>query len=938
MKKKLALLVIGALLTANINVPITKETIVSEEPAELSVAKVAAAEASAADFEYEVVAENVTINQYIGTATEVAIPAEIEGHPVVAIAAEAFKDNVTIDTIVIPDSVTTIGEYAFCGCTSLKNVNLPNPLLQLSAGIFENCTSLTTIEIPKSVLTTEGYGSEWAWKRPFNGCDNLETVVFEEGAKQIPNHIFAHCTGLKNVTIPSTVTQINEYAFYGCSGLTTINLPEGVTNIERSAFENCTGLTKIEMPDSVIETGENVFKGCTAVTEIKISNSLTNLKKGLFSECTSLTGIVIPKSVVTTDGYNGEYSLSFDGCKNLTTVAFEEGTVQIADHIFANCTGVKNVTIPSTVKQIGEYAFYGCSSLAEVNLPDEVTKIDNSVFRECTSLAEVNIPNGVTSLGNDVFYNCTSLTNIEMPDSVTETGTGVFLGCSSLKEVTLSGSLVNLRDGIFKDCISLTSITIPQSVQTTDGYNGFYDIPFDGCINLTTAVFEEGTKQIADHIFSGCTGLKNVKIPATVEKISEYAFFGCTQLKEVKLPYSVTTIEKSAFADAVLLEKVNIPATTTQIDDSAFENAVNVTIYGGLGSYAEEYANAHSISFVGEEVPAESINLVETEVTMSKDTTMKLTFEAAPDYFTDKIIWSSTNTDAVTVDEKGELTAVGKGTATVKVTVGAFSKTCKVTVKQFVNEIQLEDELILNAGEEVVLEPGVYPTDADDTTLKWTCSNPEVITLDENGMITAIGKGTAIITAAAVDEGGVAKSCTVTVKGNLYICDTIEELASPHDYTLDCKDAWKYVEEGAEKIVVTFDEQTMLEEGFDYLYIIDGEGNEVGKYTGSELAGQTVEVEGDTILVRLDTDSAGTAWGFAVASVEAGTDFMLGDVDNNGDINLSDAQSALKAALKITTLDDTATKAADVNKNGTVDLGDAQMILKRALKIIDTFE
>ena len=222
----------------------------------------------------------------------------------------------------------------------------------------------------------------------------------------------------------------------------------------------------------------------------------------------------------------------------------------------------------------------------------------------------------------------------------------------------------------------------------------------------------------------------------------------------------------------------------------------------------------------------------------------------------------------VTVSDTGLVKAVGVGTATIKVSVGKASASCKVTVLQPVTSISLNrSSLKMEAMDTFQLQATVYPSNAADRRIRWTSSDSSVATVDESGLVTALKKGTATITSAAMDGSGVMRNCTVTVSNTAYICTSPERMESQHNYPDGCTDIWLYTNSGAQKLYVTFDERTYMEDGFDYLYIYDGNGQQNGKYTGTELAGATITVPGNTVKLQMSSDDSGNEWGFKVIDI-----------------------------------------------------------------------
>ena len=253
---------------------------------------------------------------YCKGLTSITIP-----DSVTSIGSYAFYYT-SLASITIPDSVTSIGSYAF-GYTRLASVTIPNSVTSIGGGAFDNCRSLTSITIPNSVAS-------------------------------IGVSAFAYCTSLASITIPNSVTFIGAAVFSQCSSLTSVTIPDNVTSIEFGAFEYCTNLNSVTIPDSVTSIGQGAFAGCTSLASIIIPNSVTSISPAVFSGCTSLTSITIPDSVTSIWSYAFEYT-----------------------------------------------------SLASITIPDSVTSIGTSAFSQCTSLTSVtfamgsNIPNA--NFGNNAF-------------------------------------------------------------------------------------------------------------------------------------------------------------------------------------------------------------------------------------------------------------------------------------------------------------------------------------------------------------------------------------------------------------------------------------------------------------------------------------------------------------------------------------------------------
>ncbi len=657
-----------------------------------------------------------------------------------------------------------------------------------------------------------------------------------------------------------------------------------VVAIGNSAFEG-TCLVNVTIPDTVTDIGDYAFENCKQLSSVQLSNSLVSLGHDVFLSCTSLTSIRIPKSLESVSIF---YGGPFKDCSALQNVELESGMTKIPNDLFKGCPGFTTITIPDTVTEIGEDAF-AYTNLTSIIIPDTVTDIGNYAFSGCTELKDVTLPNIRKNIVAGMFENCTSLEKIVLPETVTAIRPDAFKGCTALKDITWSKALENIESCAFQNCSALTDVTIPDSVKSI-GYGVFSD-----CSALSAVTLPDGVKELGGQLFNNCDALTTVTIPDSVTSIGKQVFYDCDALTTVKLgsglksipvstfehcdvleslriPRRVTTIGDNAFKDCVKLTSITIPRSVTKISSNAFSYPKILTIYGVSGTYAETFANENSIKFVDQQIKATAASLDKTELTINKGAAAQLNLSVTPENFTDIVDWKSTDTNIVTVSDNGVVKAVGVGTATVKVTVGDVSATCKVTVLQPVTGIDLnKSSLTMDALGTFQMTASVYPDSANDKRITWSSSDPAIASVDENGLVTALKKGTATITAAAMDGSGVKSTCKVTVSNTAYVCTDPAQLESPHNYDNSCTDVWSYRLDGASSLNVTFDARTEMEDGFDYLYILDGSGKEVGKYTGKELAGKTVSVPGDTVQIRMASDKGNNAWGFKVTSVTAGS-------------------------------------------------------------------
>ena len=778
-----------------------------------------------------------------------------------------------IESITIPNTVTEIGEAAFFNCANLNSVTLPDNLVKLCGGAFAYCSNLTSITIPKTIENAGIYSYASGYNiydvAAFTGCANLKHVEIEDGITRIPDNLFYTCDGIESVIIPNSVTEIGKAAFYNCINLNSVTLPDNLLKLCGGAFAYCYKLSDITIPNSLESVGYYTYISGFNYYDI-----------GAFTGCSNL------KRAEIGNGVSKVYEFLFYGCNGLESISIPKTVTEIENNAFSGCSKLSTISIPDSVTSVGANAFKGCSSLGSIVVPNSVTSMGTNCFANCTSLKDVTLPNIRQNIMSSMFSNCTSLETITLPDTVTTIQSSAFEGCTSLKTINWSKSITTIQQNAFKNCDTLTEITIPGTV-TSVGNAAFYD-----CDTLKAIYISDGVTSLGSEVFANCDSLTSITIPDSVTSIGKSIFYDCDALTEVKLgsgitaipesmcnhcdslesiviPRRVTTIGNYAFKDSVKFEEVTIPRSTTSIAANAFSYPAKLTVYGIAGTFAESFANDIGARFVDKQVNATNITLGSTELLLNKNATAKLTMTATPADFTDEVTWKSADTSVATIADDGTVKAVGVGTTTIKLAVGDVSASCKVTVVQPVTSVSLnKTSLSMEALGTYQLTATANPSNAYDKTIKWSSSDPAVATVDENGLVTAIGKGSATITATATAVSGVSRSCTVSVTNNGVQAKSVDELESPHNYTSNCSDIWLYTLPGAASISVSFDARTSMEDGFDYLYLYDAAGKQVGKYTGTELAGKTVDIEGNTVKIKLVSDNGGNDWGFKVTSVK----------------------------------------------------------------------
>ena len=546
------------------------------------------------------------------------------------------------------------------------------------------------------------------------------------------------------------------WAFQGCTGITSIVIPDSVISIGDSAFSGCTSLAEITIPDSVTEIGEFAFSGCTSLLKVVLSKNMTAIEARTFSGCSSLESIIIPEGVTKIGTRSKSEDFMCDGAA------------------FYGCTSLKEIIIPDSVTEIWWRAFSGCTSLSKVKLPKNLTSINSDVFSGCTSLAEITIPDSVTSIGSSAFEGCTSLAEIDIPDSVTSIGGSAFSGCTSLSKVDLPKDLTMIEGYTFSGCSSLESIVIPEGVTAIGTWseyeNTYYSSSFSGCTSLKEIVIPDSVTAIGSSAFSNCTSLESITIGSGVESLGDEWIASCRRLENITvspenktyssvdgvlfnkdkselsaypignkrssytIPDGVEKIGKKAFYGCRYIESLTIPASVAEIEASALGNCYDIRAVYYLGT-REQWK----------------------EVVIGADNYMfALVNVRCADDSQCRHVWGEWEVVEEATYEKDGLERRACSLCNIEET-RAIPKLVRASA------IELSDsEKKLNVGKSFTITATVKPDNAWNRTVTWSSSDPSIATVDENGTVTAIAEGEAIITAESAD--GVTAECKVTVE------------------------------------------------------------------------------------------------------------------------------------------------------------------------------
>ena len=554
----------------------------------------------------------------------------------------------SINTVIIEDDVTTIGNYAFQNCTNLTTIAISNNVTAIGNSAFQNCTNLTSVTIPNSVAII-GVSA-------FQRCTNLTSVTIGTGVTSISFRAFSECSSLTTVNFNAINCLYISEVFFS-SPFTTLNIGDNVTQIPNGAFIGFMG-TSVTIPYSVLSIGDEAFRNCSALASITIPNSVTSIGTSAFMHCTRLSSVAIGNNVQT-----------------------------IGNYAFSNCSSLVFVNIPKSVTIIGENAFSNCSALASITVHwDSPLDIDKSVFNgihlNSTHLKvsqETKEDYAKTSVWKDFYIDGSSLLSgplganlnwtfdiidgslkisgtgqmmsfsdefgyyiadppwypftlkirkLTICNEVTSISNRAFLGCVFLASVTIGNSVQAIGMFAFSDCTSLSSITIPNSV-TFIGERAFRSCRF-----LTSVIIGSGVSLMNYDVFGNCTRLTEINVVADNSHFSSIdgVLFNKDQsilrkypegrLGKYNIPNSVTKIGMYAFSESFGLTAVTIPNSVISIGWGAFISCVslaNVTIpdsvidiYGSVFSGCTSLKSAtigSNVQTIGDYVFANCINL-----------------------------------------------------------------------------------------------------------------------------------------------------------------------------------------------------------------------------------------------------------------------------------------------------------------------------------------
>ncbi len=481
------------------------------------------------DFEFIAVgSEGYSVAKYKGSGGEVVIPEQYQNKPIVAIGDNAFDPSGTgfskITSVKMPNTITSIGNWAFYNCIKMENINLSNNLNTIGEHAFQRCDALVEITVPKQVSEIKDMA--------FAFCEKLRNIYVESGNSRYRDidGVLYSANGKVLINYPAGRAS-EEY-----------NIPEGTEIIFKDAFKlyysnNTSKLRKVNFPDSLkeigdrafmqtrlediviipgIKMGEYVFDQCKNVKNVEVKEGVTKIEKGMLYALEGCETVKLPSSLKEI-GYR-----AFDRLA-VTHIELPEGLEIIGEEAFES-SKLTAIEIPASVKQIGPRAFYSSKNLKEVsfNNNSRIETIGEYAFNHCKGLEIVNLPDSITRLPDGVFSHCYSLKTIKLPDGMMELGDVVFSG-SALEHLVLPSGIKNIGHSVFRGCANLRSIKMPDKLENL-GMSTFED-----CHVLVKAEFPESIKlqYLPEDTFFNCRAIKYIYLPGSIKETRACAFSNC---------------------------------------------------------------------------------------------------------------------------------------------------------------------------------------------------------------------------------------------------------------------------------------------------------------------------------------------------------------------------------------------------------------------------
>lgn len=517
-----------------------------------------------------------------------------------SIGAKAFRET-DIRSIVLPDSITTIEEYAFAECKALTDIHMPKNLNSIGDFAFQECSKLPEMDLADTALTKIG-------KKAFDGCVSLVAIEIPSTLATVDQEAFLDDTALKYVNYHGSIDQWANINFRNPNYSTIIYATSNPLSYAQDLYINGELVTEARITTAVVSP--YAFNCCTNLVRVVIGENVEYICLNAFSECQKLVEVVNKSNITIVRGKESNglvayYALAVKEDEATDIKKTDDGflfyTADDGGHYLLGYDGTEtDLILPENYKgeayQVNSYAFKKNAKITSVVIPDGVTKINEDAFIACQSLTNVVIGD-VTDVWRSAFENCKSLQSLTIGEGVETIYQAAFYNCVSLREIHFNAKNCNVLGelGAFKNCGSDgdgIKLTIGRQV-TRISEKAFYKA------NIAEVIFEEGSvcESIGDETFRG-SSFTSIRLPASIKSIGYGAFHSCSNLSSVQFEEGsqLEVIGAEAFAWGLPLTSITIPKSVVSIGRRAFLylEMETVTFEAPEGWYYAKEENATS--------------------------------------------------------------------------------------------------------------------------------------------------------------------------------------------------------------------------------------------------------------------------------------------------------------------------------------------------------
>ena len=430
---------------------------------------------------------------------------------IINIRISAFACCRSLTSVIIPNTVKCISDYAFDNSYMMTSIIIPNSVKEIGHNAFRYCSNLT--------IYCEYEEKPATWSNYWNP-DSIPVVWgFDPSMKIFKVALSANSVWRGKVEGPTSAVE--------GSKVTIAATPKEGYRFEKWSNGLTTDTATITVTSDTTLVAEFISEQAPAGNQHYEITSNTTVRVVNYDDY-DMREIIIPETV------------------EIDSITYT--VTSIGEKAFKNCYYLSSVTIPNTVKDIEDWAFYRCSGLKSITIPNSVERILYGAFEDCSGLESITIPESVRTIGSCVFENCDGLTSITIPESITSIPYGTFMYCDNLTTISLPNTILDVDESAFRNCNKLKYNEYDNALYLGNAENPYAALIKVKSTDITDCEINSNCKVITEDAFKDCTGLTSITVPNSVEGISRGAFSGCSSLESITLPF--VGDKRHSFTDA----------------------------------------------------------------------------------------------------------------------------------------------------------------------------------------------------------------------------------------------------------------------------------------------------------------------------------------------------------------------------------------------------